>query len=180
LTPGSFQSPGARVNIFIAKLDPTGSSVIFSSLFGGSFNDVPDAIAVDPSGNAYIDGWGYSGDLPVSPGAFASGSGRFVKASSGPLANFSTTCARIPRQGRSRNHVDCRQVALSQRWYHNHGPGRPWARSREMFSGPTCVFHLLSFSSSGRSVDLIELAAAPFGHRFSTFSNRSSPDVVRH
>ena len=70
LTPGSFQSPGARVNIFIAKLDPTGSSVIFSSLFGGSFNDVPDAIAVDPSGNAYIDGWGYSGDLPVSPGAF--------------------------------------------------------------------------------------------------------------
>jgi len=72
VTPGAFYSPGtpeARVNVFVAKLDADLSTLDFALLFGGSYHPIPNAIALDSSGNVYIDGWG-SPDLPVNPGAF--------------------------------------------------------------------------------------------------------------
>ena len=42
---------------FITKLSPDGSSLVYSSYFGGSDYDSAYAIAVDSAGNAYVTGW---------------------------------------------------------------------------------------------------------------------------
>jgi hypothetical protein len=84
ITQGAFHSPGAAigtlpaVNDFVAKLDPTLSTLDFSVLFGGSYHPIPGGIAVDSAGDVYLDGSG-SQNLPVTPGAFeTSYSGGFL------------------------------------------------------------------------------------------------------
>src|SRR2546425_651806 len=50
---------------FIAKLNASGSAVVFSAYLGGSGADSGNAIAVDSAGNAYITGDTTSTNLPV-------------------------------------------------------------------------------------------------------------------
>jgi hypothetical protein len=47
---------GGAQDAFIAKLDPTGSSLVYSTYLGGSGNDTGFGIALDSSGSAYITG----------------------------------------------------------------------------------------------------------------------------
>jgi hypothetical protein len=70
-TPGAFQTTaGISEDAFVAKLNPAGTALLYSSFLGGSINDLGYSIAVDPSGNAYITGQTDSPDLPTTPGAF--------------------------------------------------------------------------------------------------------------
>jgi len=70
-TAGAFQtyttkqSPGYSVG-FITKFNFLGSGLIYSTLLGGSLTDSPAAIAVDPSGNAYVTGYTQSSDFPTA------------------------------------------------------------------------------------------------------------------
>ncbi len=50
---------------FVLKLNPAGTGLVYSSYLGGSGNDYGRAIAVDPSGNAYVTGNVYSFNFPV-------------------------------------------------------------------------------------------------------------------
>jgi hypothetical protein len=43
-------------DVFITKLDPTGSQILYSTFFGGSGNDNPSSIALDSDGNIIIAG----------------------------------------------------------------------------------------------------------------------------
>lgn len=57
---------------FVAKLNSTGSALVYATYLGGSLNDTGAGIAVDPSGNAYVTGGTISTDLPSAnplPGA---------------------------------------------------------------------------------------------------------------
>ena len=80
-TPGAFQTayrgsladcPDPQCgHAFVAKLNPTGSALVYSTYLGGG-GGAPDAafgIAVDSSGSAYVAGWTASPDFPVTPGA---------------------------------------------------------------------------------------------------------------
>jgi hypothetical protein len=51
------------------KLNPAGTTLLYSTYLGGSEFDVPRALAIDGSGNAYIAGYTASGDFPTTPGA---------------------------------------------------------------------------------------------------------------
>jgi hypothetical protein len=51
---------------FAAALDPTGSTLLFSTYFGGSDNDLGFGIAVDSAGNAYVTGGTISTDFPTA------------------------------------------------------------------------------------------------------------------
>jgi hypothetical protein len=62
-------TPGDR-DIFIAKLDPTGNHLIYSTVLGGAQTDCARAIAVDAAGNAYVAGYTSSSDFPVTAGAY--------------------------------------------------------------------------------------------------------------
>jgi hypothetical protein len=61
--PASFR--GQALDVFIAKLNPAGSALVFSTYLGGSDNDLASSIAIDPSGAAYVAGRTTSPDFPV-------------------------------------------------------------------------------------------------------------------
>ncbi len=50
---------------FVTKIDPTGTFIIYSTYLGGSYGESGNAIAVDPSGNAYVSGHTASTDFPL-------------------------------------------------------------------------------------------------------------------
>ena len=50
---------------FVAKLNATGSALLYSTYLGGTGDDEAYSIAVDPSGNAYVTGYTNSLDFPV-------------------------------------------------------------------------------------------------------------------
>jgi hypothetical protein len=59
-----------RTDGFVAKLNATGSALLYSTYFGGKNADSANAIAVDRLGNAYITGTTSSTDLQVTSKAF--------------------------------------------------------------------------------------------------------------
>jgi hypothetical protein len=55
-------------DVFVAKLNATGTAFVYSTYLGGSNDDVGNGIAVDGSGNAYVTGYTH-GNFPVTAGA---------------------------------------------------------------------------------------------------------------
>jgi hypothetical protein len=51
---------------FVAKLNSTGSALVYSTYLGGSYDDEAYGIAVDSSGNAYVTGFTQSTDFPTA------------------------------------------------------------------------------------------------------------------
>lgn len=71
VTPGAFQtSPRGSDDAYVAKLNPTGTALTYSTYFGGSSSDLGAGITLDSSGNAYLVGRTQSTDFPTTPGAF--------------------------------------------------------------------------------------------------------------
>ncbi|MDX1979736.1 MAG: SBBP repeat-containing protein [Bryobacteraceae bacterium] len=77
LTGGVFQGRlvfgqrALQIDAFVAKLNPEGSGLVYSSYLGGNGNDLATGIAVDGAGNAYVVGTtDSSGSFPVTQGAF--------------------------------------------------------------------------------------------------------------
>lgn len=52
-------------DVFVTKLDPSGSALVYSTYLGGSADDVGWGIAVDNSGNAYVTGGTDSPNFPT-------------------------------------------------------------------------------------------------------------------
>ena len=73
-TPGALfpYSPSfyGRWSAFAAKLNPTGTELVYASYLGGRWDDFSSAIAIDSLGNAYLTGQTKSPDFPVTPQAF--------------------------------------------------------------------------------------------------------------
>jgi hypothetical protein len=68
-------------NLFVSRLDPAGSALVYSTYLGGSgYNegccyyfsgaDFGTAVAVDGNDDAYVTGYAYSQDFPVTAGAY--------------------------------------------------------------------------------------------------------------
>ena len=83
-TPGAFQTAfgGGTSNAFVAKLNATGSALVYSTYLGGSLDDDANDIAVNSGGNAYVTGETQSPDFPktnpVQPAFGGGGSDAFV------------------------------------------------------------------------------------------------------
>jgi hypothetical protein len=54
------------LDVFVVKLDASGSTLMYSTYLGGSFNDIGRGIAVDTSGKAYITGETASTTFPMA------------------------------------------------------------------------------------------------------------------
>lgn len=73
ITPGVYQTNfGGFWDVFISKLNSSGSSLLYSTFIGGSSFDHPHGLDIDNADNAYITGFTQSTDWYVSPGAFQS------------------------------------------------------------------------------------------------------------
>jgi probable HAF family extracellular repeat protein len=78
-TPGALQVGygGGFDDVFVTKLNPAGSALVYSTYLGGSESDAGYSIAIDTAGNAYVTGRSYGG-FPTTPGAFQTAfGGRF-------------------------------------------------------------------------------------------------------
>ncbi len=58
----------AAPNVFVAKLNDTGSALVYATYFGGNGTDASVGIAVDAAGNTYVAGTTTSTDLPTPNG----------------------------------------------------------------------------------------------------------------
>jgi len=70
MNPAQSAFGGGNSDAFVTKFDPTGTTLIYSTYWGGSNADEAHAIAVDSSGNAYITGLTFSSNFPTTVGAF--------------------------------------------------------------------------------------------------------------
>jgi hypothetical protein len=61
---------GGNGDAFVAKINPKGSALVYSTYLGGSGGDSGGAIAVDSVGDAYVFGYTSSTNFPVTSGAF--------------------------------------------------------------------------------------------------------------
>ena len=57
-------------DVFVTKINPTGTALVYSTHLGGGADDEAMAIAVDAPGNAYVTGQTESPDFPTTAGAF--------------------------------------------------------------------------------------------------------------
>jgi hypothetical protein len=71
-TSGAFQRTiGDTTDAFVAKLNATGTALVYSTYLGGSVSaDNGLGVALDVSGNAYVTGFTSSANFPTTPGAF--------------------------------------------------------------------------------------------------------------
>ncbi len=63
---------GATSDVFVTKMNPTGTALVYSTFLGGSLSGSGHGIAVDSSGNVFVDGYTTSSDFPVTSGAYES------------------------------------------------------------------------------------------------------------
>ena len=102
-TPGAYQTtlagPGASgylggpADAFVAKLNPSGTAMVWATYLGGAGVDSADAMVLDGSGNAWVVGTTASADFPNAQG-WSSG-GNFVAAVSASGAKLAYV-ARYP------------------------------------------------------------------------------------
>jgi len=70
---GGYQS--VQGDVFVTKLNPSGSGLVFSTYLGGSGDDNAYGISVNATGNVYLTGGTNSANFPVTPGVYQPSSG---------------------------------------------------------------------------------------------------------
>jgi hypothetical protein len=71
-TPGVFQPENAGYDAFVAKVNPSGSTLVYAGFLGGAGGEFGSGIVVDGAGNAYVTGGTSStaASFPATPGVF--------------------------------------------------------------------------------------------------------------
>ncbi|MBS1807092.1 MAG: SBBP repeat-containing protein [Acidobacteria bacterium] len=69
-TAGAYQRTLSNGDAFVAKLNATGSGLTFSTLLGGSGNEISYGVAVDTGSNVYVTGSTTSTNFPTTTGVF--------------------------------------------------------------------------------------------------------------
>ena len=70
-TAGAFsRTRRGQYDVFVTKLNPTGSALVYSTFLGGAAVDNGQQVQVDGGGNAYVLGSSSSADFPTTAGAF--------------------------------------------------------------------------------------------------------------
>lgn len=71
ITSGVFQTSHAGGDdVYVTKINASGSSLLYSTFIGGSSNDIALGIKVDGSGNAYVCGRTQSSNYDITSGAY--------------------------------------------------------------------------------------------------------------
>jgi len=72
VTPGAYDTThnGGTYDLFVAKFNPSASTLLFSTYIGGSNFEYGTDMALDAAGYPYLTGWTGSDDFPTTPGAY--------------------------------------------------------------------------------------------------------------
>jgi photosystem II stability/assembly factor-like uncharacterized protein len=63
-------SNGGSCDAFVARINPAGTTLVFSTYLGGTSSDYACAVACNPAGSTYVTGYTSSNPFPTTPGAF--------------------------------------------------------------------------------------------------------------
>ena len=74
-TTGAYQTTNKAAaadgtNGFVAKVNPTGTALLYSTYLGGGSSDSAESLAIDSAGDAYVAGYSYSTNFPTTTGAY--------------------------------------------------------------------------------------------------------------
>jgi hypothetical protein len=69
-TPGAFDSSVSWGDVFVTRLNLMGTGLVYSTLIGGTADEICEAMDLDAQGVVTVTGVTYSADFPVTPGAF--------------------------------------------------------------------------------------------------------------
>jgi hypothetical protein len=67
----SYNDQSNDYDVFVLKLNQTGSKLLYSTFVGGSLYDNGADICIDDNGNAYVAGGTQSSNFPTTPGAYS-------------------------------------------------------------------------------------------------------------
>ncbi|MCS7076778.1 MAG: SBBP repeat-containing protein [Bacteroidia bacterium] len=73
VTASAFQpvfSGGAATDVFVTRLSPSGTVLLYSTYIGGGSSEAGNSIAIDGNGSAYITGQSQSTDYDITAGVF--------------------------------------------------------------------------------------------------------------
>jgi hypothetical protein len=154
---------------FVTVVDAAGSGLIYSTYFGGSGSDSAAGLATDGKGNIYFAGTTYSGDFPVTKGAFQTTNHAATKDSAGTnafIAKLALGAAESP-------------VATTTTLVSNENPA-PASASITMTAtvkaktGSTIPAGNVVFTVNGTTVDTVALSAAGQAKLSRSFSEPGS------
>jgi HYDIN/CFA65/VesB-like, Ig-like domain/Beta-propeller repeat len=69
-TTGGQANLGGGNDVFVVKLNPSGTALLYSVFLGGGNLDRATSVAIDSSGDAYLTGYTTSTDFPTTSGAY--------------------------------------------------------------------------------------------------------------
>jgi hypothetical protein len=93
VTPGVLQTfRSGPVDAFVARLDAAGAQLTWSTYLGGTKQETPSAVAIEPGGEVAVVGSTDSSDFPVTPGAL---DGTFDGPSDGFLARLAPDASQL-------------------------------------------------------------------------------------
>lgn len=101
VTDGAYDSDadqGANYWVFVSKLNPTGTDLVYSTYLEGDYESYAGDLAVDSRGNAYVVGYNYDDTFPITTNAYSSG-----HLDEGWRASYDIFLARLNQDG---SHLD--------------------------------------------------------------------------
>jgi hypothetical protein len=69
-TAGAFDTSWNGREAFVTKLNAAGTNLAYSTYLGGTNEDMGTGLAIDGAGNAYVTGFTFSTDFPITAGAY--------------------------------------------------------------------------------------------------------------
>lgn len=70
-TPGAYQEENKNFpDVFVMKMEPFGTSMVWSTFIGGTDAEAGKGLAIDATGAVYVCGYTHSDNYPTTPGAF--------------------------------------------------------------------------------------------------------------
>lgn len=70
-TSGAYDTThNGDTDVFVSKINPTGTSLTYSTFLGGQNGEDADDMTIDGNGNVYLVGYTLSNNFPTSPGAY--------------------------------------------------------------------------------------------------------------
>jgi uncharacterized protein (TIGR03437 family) len=88
---------------FVAKLNPTGSALVYSTYLGGDGEEYGNGIAIDSAGNAYVTGFTSARDFPLANALQSTFGGGFIDAFVAKLNSAGSSLAYSTYLGGSRD-----------------------------------------------------------------------------